>query len=163
MSIEIANESGVAVDESSIVAAARFALDRMRVSRLAELSVLLVGLDEMAALTGLRTASIDDLADHLRKDADTIGVRANRADLAPEVRAVLAVGGDVDRAPAERVLVAREAPRGACGDGRGRERVGERCEGHVRARERREVHRVRLERGVVRAVLEVEPGEGRVA
>ena len=50
MSIEIANESGVAVDEPSIVAAARFALDRMKVSRLAELSVLLVGLDEMADL-----------------------------------------------------------------------------------------------------------------
>jgi Xaa-Pro aminopeptidase len=49
-----------------------------------------LSLDEMAALTGLHTASIDDLADHLRKDADTIGVRANRADLAPEVRAVLA-------------------------------------------------------------------------
>ena len=49
-----------------------------------------LSLDEMAALTGLHTASIDDLADHLRKDADTTGVRANRLDLAPEVRAVLA-------------------------------------------------------------------------
>ena len=32
MSIEIANESGMAVDEPSIVAAARFALDRLGVS-----------------------------------------------------------------------------------------------------------------------------------
>ncbi|HET6344876.1 MAG TPA: rRNA maturation RNase YbeY, partial [Myxococcota bacterium] len=48
MSIEIANESGVAVDEPSIVAAARFALDRLGVSKLAELSVLLVELDVMA-------------------------------------------------------------------------------------------------------------------
>jgi probable rRNA maturation factor len=50
VSIEIANESGVGVDETSIVAAARFALDRMGVSPLAELSVLLVELAAMAAL-----------------------------------------------------------------------------------------------------------------
>ena len=50
MSIEVANESGMKVDERSIVAAARFALDRMQVSRLAELSVALVGLDVMAEL-----------------------------------------------------------------------------------------------------------------
>ncbi|SDU96384.1 Xaa-Pro aminopeptidase [Microlunatus sagamiharensis] len=47
-------------------------------------------LEEMSALTGLPTAPIEDLADHLRKDADTIAVRANRADLAADVRAVLA-------------------------------------------------------------------------
>ncbi len=39
MSIEIANESGIDVDEASIVSAARFALDRMEVSPLAELSM----------------------------------------------------------------------------------------------------------------------------
>ncbi|MBB5906858.1 rRNA maturation RNase YbeY [Actinoalloteichus hymeniacidonis] len=50
MSIEIANESGVAVEETSIVAAARYALDRMGVSALAELSVLLVELEAMADL-----------------------------------------------------------------------------------------------------------------
>lgn len=50
MSIEIRNESGVAVDETSIVSAARFALDRMEVSPLAELSVLLVTLDDMVGL-----------------------------------------------------------------------------------------------------------------
>ncbi|WP_115944632.1 rRNA maturation RNase YbeY [Amycolatopsis thermalba] len=50
MTIEIANESGVAVDETSIVAAARFALDRMEVSPLAELSVVLVTLDVMSDL-----------------------------------------------------------------------------------------------------------------
>ncbi|PXY27640.1 rRNA maturation RNase YbeY [Prauserella muralis] len=47
MSIEVANESGVKVDEASIVSAARFALDRMEVSPLAELSILLVTLDVM--------------------------------------------------------------------------------------------------------------------
>ncbi len=47
-------------------------------------------LEEMSALTGLPTAPVEDLTDHLRKDADTIAVRANRADLAADVRAVLA-------------------------------------------------------------------------
>src|ERR671914_2651585 len=50
MSIEIANESGVAIDEHSIAAAARFALDRLGVSKLAELSVSLVELEVMADL-----------------------------------------------------------------------------------------------------------------
>ncbi len=50
MSIEIANESGIEVPETSIVAAARFALDKMNVSQLAELSIVLVELDVMADL-----------------------------------------------------------------------------------------------------------------
>ncbi len=50
MSIEIANESGVAVDEAALAALARHVLDAMRVHPLAELSVLLV--DE-AAMTDL--------------------------------------------------------------------------------------------------------------
>ena len=48
MGIEIANESGTAIPEVSIVAAARFALDRLGVSPLAELSVLLVSSGVMA-------------------------------------------------------------------------------------------------------------------
>jgi probable rRNA maturation factor len=50
MSIEIANESGVAVPGESIVSVARFALDKMNVSQLAELSIVLVELDVMADL-----------------------------------------------------------------------------------------------------------------
>jgi len=50
MSIEICNESGVGVDEPSIVSVARHALDSMRVNPLAELSVILVELDVMAEL-----------------------------------------------------------------------------------------------------------------
>ena len=50
MGIEIANESGTDVPEASIVAAARFAMDRLGVSPLAELSVLLVGSGVMADL-----------------------------------------------------------------------------------------------------------------
>jgi probable rRNA maturation factor len=48
--IEIANESGTDVDETSVVAVARFTLERMGVSPLAELSMLLVDLDVMADL-----------------------------------------------------------------------------------------------------------------
>ncbi|MPZ67182.1 MAG: rRNA maturation RNase YbeY [Pseudonocardiaceae bacterium] len=50
MGIEVANESGTALDEATVVAVARFALERMGVSPLAELSVLLVDLDVMADL-----------------------------------------------------------------------------------------------------------------
>src|SRR5580693_415175 len=42
MSIDIANESGVAVDEVGLAAVAMFTLDQMRIHPLAELSVLLV-------------------------------------------------------------------------------------------------------------------------
>ena len=83
MSIEIATESGVAVDESSIVAAARFALDRMNVSSLAELSVLLVELDVMADLherwmdlpgpTDVMAFPMDELDNARRPDASDMG------------------------------------------------------------------------------------------
>jgi probable rRNA maturation factor len=48
--IEIRNESGTAIAEVSIAAVARFAMDRMGVSPLAELSVLLVSSGVMADL-----------------------------------------------------------------------------------------------------------------
>ncbi|MGX7827029.1 rRNA maturation RNase YbeY [Actinokineospora sp. 24-640] len=83
MSIEIANESGVAVDEVSIVAAARFALDRMNVSALAELSVLLVELEVMADLherwmdlpgpTDVMAFPMDELDSARRPDASDMG------------------------------------------------------------------------------------------
>jgi probable rRNA maturation factor len=50
VSIEIANESGVAVDEAGLAALARHVLDGMRVHPLAELSVLLVDEAAMADL-----------------------------------------------------------------------------------------------------------------
>jgi probable rRNA maturation factor len=50
MGVEIVNESGTAVAEASIAAAARFTMDRLDVSPLAELSMLLVGKPEMADL-----------------------------------------------------------------------------------------------------------------
>ena len=42
MSIEVANESGVEVDETRLVALSRFVLDQLRIHPLAELSLLLV-------------------------------------------------------------------------------------------------------------------------
>ncbi len=50
MSVEIANESGAEVDEAALVALSRHVLDTMGVHPLAELSVLLVGLDAMEKL-----------------------------------------------------------------------------------------------------------------
>ncbi len=50
MSIEIANESGAAVDTDSVMGAARYALDQMGVNPLAELSILLVDVDYMTEL-----------------------------------------------------------------------------------------------------------------
>ncbi len=50
MSIDIANESGVDVDERTLEQLARFVLDEMGVHPLAELSVLLVDVAAMTAL-----------------------------------------------------------------------------------------------------------------
>jgi len=57
VTIEIDNESGVAVDEVALAAVARFALDQLRIHPLAELSVLLV--DE-AAMTELHVKWMDE-------------------------------------------------------------------------------------------------------
>lgn len=50
MSIEIANESGVDVDNDGILAVARHALTQLGVNPLAELSILLVDIDYMTEL-----------------------------------------------------------------------------------------------------------------
>ena len=50
MSIEVANESGIAVDEPALAALARYVLDEMRMHPLAELSVLLVDSPTIADL-----------------------------------------------------------------------------------------------------------------
>jgi probable rRNA maturation factor len=50
VSIEIANESGIAVDEAALAGLARYVLDAMHIHPLAELSVLLVDTDTMADL-----------------------------------------------------------------------------------------------------------------
>ncbi len=50
MSIEVNNESGAQVDERALAELGRFVLDALRIDPLAELSVLLVDADTMAAL-----------------------------------------------------------------------------------------------------------------
>jgi probable rRNA maturation factor len=50
VSIEVANESGVEVDEQALVRISRHVLDRLGVSPLAELSLLLVDVDQMEKL-----------------------------------------------------------------------------------------------------------------
>jgi probable rRNA maturation factor len=57
MSIEIANESGVAVDEPALVEVARFALAQLGINPLAELSVLLV---DVPAMTDLHVKWMDE-------------------------------------------------------------------------------------------------------
>ena len=50
MTIEVANESGVGIDEIELVSVARYVLDRMRINPLAELSILLVDIPAMTEL-----------------------------------------------------------------------------------------------------------------
>ncbi|MGH3871393.1 MAG: rRNA maturation RNase YbeY [Pseudonocardiaceae bacterium] len=78
MGIEIANESGTAVHEASIATAARFAMDRLGVSPLAELSVLLVGTEVMADLhqRWMDLPGPTDVLAFPMDDADEGGLRA---------------------------------------------------------------------------------------
>jgi len=79
MSIEIANESGVAVDERRLERLARFVLTEMKVHPLIELSIRLVEVEPMAALhlhfmkepgpTDVLAFPMDDLNDQ-RDDLD---------------------------------------------------------------------------------------------
>jgi probable rRNA maturation factor len=50
LSVEVNNESGAAVDEKALADLGRFVLDALRIDPLAEVSVLLVDTDTMAAL-----------------------------------------------------------------------------------------------------------------
>jgi probable rRNA maturation factor len=83
MSIEIANESGVEVAEEPIVEVARYALDRMGVSPLAELSIMLIEQEPMAELherwldepgpTDVMSFPMDELDSAKRPDAPVSG------------------------------------------------------------------------------------------
>src|SRR6195952_1569951 len=50
MSIEINNESGIAVDEVALAALGRWVLDQLKINPMAELSVVLLDTEAMAAL-----------------------------------------------------------------------------------------------------------------
>ncbi|TCP54900.1 putative rRNA maturation factor [Tamaricihabitans halophyticus] len=95
MSIEIANESGVRIDDSSIVSVARFALDRMGVSPLAELSIALVELDTMSDLHR-QYMELDGPTDVLAFPMDELEA-ARRPDAAEASGALL---GDIVLCPA---------------------------------------------------------------
>lgn len=83
VSVEIANESGMSVDEASIVSVARYALSAMRVDPLAELSVLVVDLEAMAELherwmdlpgpTDVMSFPMDEMDGARRPDAAELG------------------------------------------------------------------------------------------
>ncbi len=84
MTIEVCNESGVAVDESLIASVARHALDAMHVSPAAELSVLAVTTEVMSELherwmdepgpTDVLSFPMDELAGESRRpDAPEMG------------------------------------------------------------------------------------------
>jgi probable rRNA maturation factor len=109
MSIEIANESGVDVDESHLAGLARHVLDDMRVHPLAELSVLLVDEPAMTELhvrwmgeegpTDVLAFPMDELrlpqpggthADHAAPDPDAADVLLGDVVICPQVAAAQA-------------------------------------------------------------------------
>jgi probable rRNA maturation factor len=115
MSIEIANESGVDVDESLLAGLARHVLDDMRVHPLAELSVLLVDEPAMTELhvrwmgeegpTDVLAFPMDELrlpqpggghGDHGSPDADAADVLLGDVVICPQVAAAQAAEADHD-------------------------------------------------------------------
>jgi probable rRNA maturation factor len=111
VSIEIANESGVDVNEASLAALARHVLDQLRVHPLAELSVLLV--DE-AAMSDLHQRWLDEPGptDVLAFPMDELrapppgGSHAERGADGPEVPGLL---GDVVLCPQVAIKQAGQA------------------------------------------------------
>jgi probable rRNA maturation factor len=115
VSIDIANESGIDVDESELAALARHVLDDMRVHPLAELSVLLVDEPAMAELhlrwmgeegpTDVLAFPMDELrvpqpggphADHGGPDVDPADVLLGDVVICPQVAASQAAEADHD-------------------------------------------------------------------
>jgi probable rRNA maturation factor len=113
VTIEIANESGVAVDEVALASVARFVLDQLRIHPLAELSVLLV--DE-TTMTDLHMKWMDEPGptdvlsfpmDELRPPSmgGAHGARAGGEDAGPEPGLL----GDVVLCPQVAGVQARQA------------------------------------------------------
>jgi probable rRNA maturation factor len=84
VSIEVSNESGVALDESLIASVARYALDALRVNPAADLAVTAVTLDAMSELherwmdepgpTDVMSFPMDELVEESRRpDAPDMG------------------------------------------------------------------------------------------
>ncbi len=116
MSIEVANESGTTVDEDALVRVARHVLDRMGVSPLAELSLLVVDEQAMEELH-VRWMGEPGPTDVLAFPMDELDLRGSRgvghdgaeADAAPDSAAVL---GDVVLCPPVAARQAVEAGHG---------------------------------------------------
>jgi probable rRNA maturation factor len=115
MSIEIANESGIEVDESLLAGIARHVLDDMRVHPLAELSVLLVDEPAMSELharwmgedgpTDVLAFPMDELrlpqpgnahGDHGSSDPDAAQTLLGDVVICPQVAATQAAEADHD-------------------------------------------------------------------
>ena len=115
MSIEIANESGIDVDESQLAGLARHVLDDMRVHPLAELSVLLVDEQAMTELhvrwmgedgpTDVLAFPMDELrmpqpgashGEHGPSEADVADVLLGDVVICPQVAAVQAAEAQHD-------------------------------------------------------------------
>jgi probable rRNA maturation factor len=113
LSIDIANESGIDIDESELAALARHVLDDMRVHPLAELSVLLVDEPSMAELhlrwmgeegpTDVLAFPMDELrvpqpggphGDHGGADIDPADVLLGDVVICPQVAAAHAAEAD---------------------------------------------------------------------
>jgi probable rRNA maturation factor len=97
VSIDVANESGVEVDETTLVALARHVLDRMKVHPLAELSVLLVDVDAMSKLheqwmnetgpTDVLAFPMDELRPGHQEESEPVPELLGDVVLCPEVAA----------------------------------------------------------------------------
>ena len=119
MSIEVANESGVVVDEESLVRVARHVLDRLGVSPLAELSLLLVDVEQMEKLH-VRWMGEQGPTDVLAFPMDELDLRGSRGvphgsghgDAGDDDDAGPAVLGDVVLCPEVAERQGREAGHG---------------------------------------------------
>jgi probable rRNA maturation factor len=112
VSVEINNESGVAVDERALADLGRYVLDAMRVSPLADLSVVLLDADAMSALH-LQWMDLDGPTDVMAFPMDGTDELLERGDhpgsLSDERPAPAAMLGDVVLCPGVAAVQAREA------------------------------------------------------
>jgi probable rRNA maturation factor len=109
VSIEVANESGHEVDEQQLVSVARHVLDRMGVSPLAELSLLLVDVEHMTELH-VRWMDEPGPTDVMAFPMDELDLRGSRGALPkPVPDTSSAVLGDVVLCPEVAERQAKEA------------------------------------------------------
>jgi probable rRNA maturation factor len=106
VSVEVSNESGIAVDELRLVALSRHVLDAMRIHPLAELSILLVDEGEMANLHE-RWMDEPGPTDVLSFPMDEL--RPGRVDTDPDDDADPGMVGDVVLCPAVAEKQGKEA------------------------------------------------------